>query len=99
MKKLLGIVLFAAVSLSGLQAAKNSTVTYTIKGNANEAYLEMMGKPVKELGYRIPDPRKGVNDVYNQQYGGTTLDVLNFMTIVNDKKINTGCVKLYDDRQ
>jgi hypothetical protein len=87
MKKLLGIVLFAAVSLSGLQAAKNSTVTYTIKGNANEAYLEMMGKPVKELGYRIPDPRKGVNEVYKQQYGGTTLDVLNFMTIVNDTNI------------
>lgn len=87
MKKILGIILFAAVSLSGLHAAKNSTVTYTIKGNANEAYGTMMDKPVKAIGYRIPDPRMGVNEVYNQQYGSTTLDVLNFMTIVNDKGI------------
>ena len=87
MKKILGIVLFAAVSLSGLHAAKNSTVTYTVKGNVNEAYLKMMDKPIKALGYRLPDPRAGVNDVYQQQYGSTTLDVLNFMTIVNDKKM------------
>jgi len=87
MKKILGIILFAAVSLSGVYAAKNSTVVYTVKGNANEAYATMMNKPIKELGYRLPDPRKGVNDVYQQQYGSTTLDVLNFMTIVNDKQV------------
>ncbi len=87
MKKILGIVLFLAVSLSGLHAAKNSTVTYTVKGNVNEAYLKMMDKPIKALGYRLPDPRAGVNGVYEQQYGSTTLDVLNFMTIVNDKKM------------
>jgi len=87
MKKILGIVLFAAVSLSGLHAAKNSTVTYTVKGNADVAYGVMMDKPIKALGYRLPDPRKGVNGVYKQQYGSTTLDILNFMTIVNDKKM------------
>ena len=87
MKKILGIVLFLAVSLSGSHAAKNSTVTYTVKGNVNEAYLKMMDKPIKALGYRLPDPRAGVNGVYEQQYGSTTLDVLNFMTIVNDKKM------------
>ena len=87
MKKILGIVLFAAVSLSGLHASKNSTVTYTVKGNASEAYNTMMDKPIKALGYRLPDPRKGVNEVYQQQYGSTTLDLLNFMTIVNDKKM------------
>ena len=87
MKKILGIVLFAALSLSGLHAAKNSTVTYTVKGNANEAYGVMMDKPIKALGYRLPDPRMGVNGVYKQQYGSSTLDILNFMTIVNDKTI------------
>jgi len=87
MKKILGIVLFAAVSLSGLHAAKNSTVTYTVKGNVNEAYKTMMDKPIKALGYRLPDPRAGVNGVYEQQYGSTTLDALNFMTIINDKKV------------
>jgi uncharacterized protein (DUF302 family) len=88
MKKILGIVLFVAVSLSGLHASKNSTVTYTVKGNANEAYGTMMNKPIKALGYRLPDPRMGVNGVYKQQYGASTLDILNFMTIVNDKAIS-----------
>jgi hypothetical protein len=87
MKKILGIVLFTAVTLSGVHASKNSTVTYTVKGNASEAYNTMMDKPIKALGYRLPDPRAGVNGVYKQQYGSTTLDLLNFMTIVNDKKM------------
>ncbi len=87
MKKIIGMILFLVVSLSGLHAAKNSTVTYTVKGNASEAYNIMMDKPIKALGYRLPDPRAGVNGVYEQQYGSTTLDILNFMTIVNDKKI------------
>ncbi len=89
LKKILGIVLFFAVSVSGLFAvdAKNSTVVYTIKGNAEAAYNIMMDKPIKALGYRLPDPRKGVNEVYKKQYGSTTLEVLSFMTIVNDKKV------------
>lgn len=87
MKKILGKILLTAVLLSGLHAAKNSTVTYTVKGNIDEAYGVMMDKPIKALGYRLPDPRKGVNSVYKQQYGSTTLDILNFMTIVNDKAI------------
>ncbi len=87
MKKMIGILLFAAVSISGLYAAKNSTIVYTVKGNVSETYNTMMDKPIKALGYRLPDPRKGVNDVYKKQYGSTTLDILNFMTIVNDKKM------------
>ncbi len=87
MKKILGVLVFAAVSLSGLHATNNSTITYTVKGDASEAYNTMMDKPIKALGYRLPDPRKGVNGVYEQQYGSTTLDILNFMTIVNDKKV------------
>ncbi len=96
MKKILGSILFIAVSVSGLFAVesassastvKQSTVVYTIKGNVQDTYYAMMDKPIKALGYRLPDPRKHVNLVYKEQYGSTTLDVLSFMTIVNDKKV------------
>ena len=96
LKKILGSILFIAVSVSGLFAVesassastvKQSTVVYTIKGNVQDAYYTMMDKPVKALGYRLPDPRKHVNLVYKEEYGSTTLDVLSFMTIVNDKKV------------
>lgn len=76
-----------AVENKSATTTKNSTINYTMKGDVSEAYGIMMDKPIKALGYRLPDPRKGVNDVYKKQYGSTTLDVLNFMTIVNDKKI------------
>ena len=88
MKKILVTVLFLTVAVNGLFAeAKHSTIVYTMKGNVEAAYNTMMDKPIKALGYRLPDPRKGVNDVYKKQYGSTTLDVLSFMTIVNDKSI------------
>ena len=96
LKKILGSILFIAVSISGLFAVesvssestlKQSTIVYTIKGNVQDTYYTMMDKPVKALGYRLPDPRKHVNLVYKEQYGSTTLDVLSFMTIVNDKKV------------
>ena len=75
------------VENTGASMTKNSTVNYTMKGNVEETYNTMMGQPIKDLGYRIPDPRKRVNDVYKKQYGSTTLDVLSFMTIVNDKGV------------
>jgi len=92
MNKILGAVLFLAVLINGCTSkesteSKKSTIVYTIKGNAEEAYNTMMDKPIKALGYRLPDPRKGVNQVYKKQYGSTTLDILSFMTIVNDKKV------------
>ena len=95
-KKILGSVIFMAVlanvllaseSTSSESAVKKSTIIYTIKGNAEETYYSMMDKPIKALGYRLPDPRKHVNQVYKEQYGATTLDVLSFMTIVNDKQV------------
>ena len=96
MRRIFGSVLLFAVSLSGLFAVdsagsastvKQSTVVYTIKGNVQDTYYMMMDKPVKALGYRLPDPRKHVNLVYKEEYGSTTLEVLSFMTIVNDKKV------------
>lgn len=95
-KKILGSILLAVIAVIGLWATgstksdstvKKSTIVYTIKGNVEEQYYAMMDQPIKALGYRLPDPRKHVNQVYKEQYGSTTLDVLSFMTIVNDKKV------------
>ncbi|WP_373029834.1 hypothetical protein [Sulfurovum sp.] len=97
-KRMMGSILFIAVSVNVIFAVesdgsestvKQSTVVYTIKGNVQDAYYTMMDKPVKALGYRLPDPRKHVNLVYKEEYGSTTLDVLSFMTIVNDKKVKS----------
>ena len=95
MNKLIITALAFSVCVNGLFAVenaaptttKNSTINYTMKGNVEAAYNTMMDKPIKALGYRLPDPRKRVNDYYGKKYGGTTLDVLSFMTIVNDKAI------------
>jgi len=90
MNTLINTALILSLCISGLFASStttNSTVVYTIKGNASSTYEAMMDKPIKALGYRIPDPRKGVNEVYKKQYASTTLDILNFMTIVNEKKM------------
>jgi hypothetical protein len=96
MYKIITTVLFLVIPLTGLFAktvptvpitTKNATIVYTIKGNVETAFNTMMDKPIKALGYRLPDPRTRVNDVYKKQYGSTALDMLSFMTIVNDKKI------------
>jgi uncharacterized protein (DUF302 family) len=89
-KIIVNTTLAVTLCISGLFAVetnKKSTTIYTMKGNVEAAYNVMMDKPIKALGYRLPDPRKGVNAVYKKQYGSTTLEVLNFMTIVNDKKM------------
>jgi uncharacterized protein (DUF302 family) len=88
MNKILNTALALSICVTGLWATtQNSTTTYTMKGNVESAYNTMMDKPIKALGYRLPDPRKGVNAVYKKEYGSTTLELLSFMTIVNDKSI------------
>jgi len=67
--------------------AKKSVIVYTIKGDVEEKFNKMIKEQLKPIGFLAPDPRKGVNDVYNKQYGSTTLDSLAFMTIVEKKAI------------
>ena len=98
MKKILILTLSVLTSVNMLWAqsapaaqdnvetkAKKSVIVYTIKGDVEEKFNKMMDEQLK--GYLAPDPRKGVNDVYNKQYGSTTLDSLAFMTIVEKKAI------------
>ncbi len=62
-------------------------VFYTIPGNAEEAYNELVEKKLKSIGFNLTDPHKRVNDKYETKYGSTVLDVLSFMPVVNDKVI------------
>lgn len=100
MKKVSIIGLLTVTLLSGLWAetaskkeaattpeVKKSVIVYTIKGDVEEKFNKMMDEQLKGIGYLAPDPRKGVNDVYEKQYGSTTLDSLAFMTIVEKKAI------------
>ncbi len=99
MNKILNLGLFIVVLSSGLMGVeattqssveptvKKSVIIYTVKGNVEVAYNKMMDEQIKPLGFLSPDPRKGVQKVYEKKYGSTTLDVLSFMTIVDKKAI------------
>ncbi len=71
------------------ETSQNNTlaVFYTIPGNAEEAYNELVEKKLKSIGFNLTDPHKRVNDKYETKYGSTVLDMLSFMPVVNDKVI------------
>ncbi len=88
MKRILGISFLLSLFVTGLMAIeKKSVIVYTVKGNAETTYNTMMDEQLKSLGFLSPDPRKGVQKVYEKKYSSTTLDVLSFMTIVDKKSI------------
>jgi len=60
-------------------------VLYTIKGDVQKKYNAMMEEKLKTIGFNLTDPHKRVNDQYKKKYGSTVLDVLSFMSVVNDK--------------
>ena len=59
-------------------------VIYTVDGNVEAKYNAMMEAKIKTIGYKLTDPHKRVNDQYKAKYGSTVLDVLSFMSVVND---------------
>ncbi len=99
MKKTFGMMLLVMGVLTGLYSvektiaddiqttSKKSIIVYTIPGNAEKTYNNMMDEQLKPLGFLSPDPRKNVHKVYQKMYGSTTLDLLSFMTIVDKKSV------------
>ena len=85
MKKIL--ILGLLMTSMTFATVKNSTIVYTIEGNAEDAYNKMMGKPLKDLGYRVPDPKKNVNGHYSKKFGTTHLDLLTFSPVINNDEI------------
>jgi uncharacterized protein (DUF302 family) len=68
------------------QLEKNSlALFYTLEGNVEDTYNEIVGVEIKKLGFNINNPHKRVNDQYDKKYGSTELDILSFMHAVNDE--------------
>lgn len=66
---------------------KNLAVMYEIKGDIQKPFNAMVLEKYPDIGFHITDPHQRVNDQYEAKYGSTTLDVLSFMSIVNDEKV------------
>jgi len=69
-------------------AQENSlAVFYTLEGDIQEPFNNIVENELKSINFNVTDPHKRVNDQYKKKYGSTVLDVLSFMSIVNDKEV------------
>ncbi len=66
---------------------KNLATIYTIKGNIEDKYNAFVEKTINQIGFKLTDPHKRVNDNYKKKYGSTNLDVLSFMSIANESVV------------
>jgi len=80
-------VVFFVPSMLMAMGAKNLAVFYTLDGNAEKQYNEIVETKLKSLGFNLTDPHHRVNDQYKTKYGSTTLDVLSFLPVVNDDNV------------
>lgn len=69
------------------QTENNLALFYTINGDVQEKYNQLVENKLKTIGFNLTDPHKRVNDQYETKWGSTVLDVLSFMPIVNDDVI------------
>ena len=80
--------LLLAISPQTTTPDKDSlAVFYTLEGDIQEKFNALVETKLKTIGFTITDPHKRVNDHYKKEYGSTVLDVLSFMSIVNDDNI------------
>jgi len=89
---LLPTLMLATSSESPTDLAKNShgkklAIYYTLTGNIEKQYNDLIEKKLKSIGFNLTDPHKRVNDQYEAKYGSTVLDVLSFMPVVKDSTI------------
>ncbi|MCH9812351.1 MAG: hypothetical protein K0U47_00200 [Epsilonproteobacteria bacterium] len=62
-------------------------IVYEIKGDVEAKYNNLIEEKIKDIGYRVTDPHKRVNDAYKKKYGTSNLDILSFMTITNENVV------------
>jgi len=80
--------LLLATATTTAEPEKNSlAVFYKIKGDIQKPFNDIAEKELKTVGFNITDPHKRVNDQYKKEYGSTVLDVLSFMSVVNDEVV------------
>ena len=85
----LGILIPALLFATAKQDTHEDALAifYTIDGDAQEKYNNLVEKKLKSIGYQLTDPHKRVNDQYETKWGSTVLDVLSFMPVVRSSTI------------
>ena len=62
-------------------------IFYTIDGNVEKEYNELVEKKLSAIGYKLTNSHKRINDKFEVKYGSTVLDVLSFMPVTNNAVI------------
>ncbi len=75
------------INITATPQKETLAVFYTIEGDIEKKFNAIVETKLKTIGFNITDPHKRVNDHYKEKYGSTTLDVLSFMSVVNDNNI------------
>jgi len=85
---LLAALLFVTTTHAAETTNENAlAIFYTLDGHPEAQYNALIENKIKSIGFKLSDPHKRVNDLYETKYGSTLLDVLSFMPIVNDDAI------------
>lgn len=50
-------------------------------------YNQFVEKTINQIGFKLTDPHKRVNDHYKEKYGSTDLDILSFMSVANESVV------------
>ena len=80
--------LLLAITPTTSTPQKNSlALFYKIKGDIQKPFNEIVENELKSVGFNITDPHKRVNDQYKRKYGSTVLDIMSFISIINDDVI------------
>ena len=100
MKLLTSVVLSSLLSMSLFASPQKGDVAYTPSNNKtlavkyvfedkfdDKAFFEFTKEPLEKLGFFVNDPHHNVNTVYEQNFGSTVLETLNFDSLVQDEKI------------
>jgi len=77
-----------AVPVSSGAPKGTLAVMYTLEGKeAGVQYTKIVEEDLKSVGFHISDAHLRVNDQYKKKYGSSVLDILSFLSVVNDKAI------------
>jgi uncharacterized protein (DUF302 family) len=64
-----------ALSLAASVAFGAEGVRFNVvDGDAEQKYLDLVNKKIKEIGFRVSDPHPRINDAYAHKYGSKTLE-------------------------
>ena len=82
------LLLLPALLFSTTADTDNRLATfYTIDGNVEKQYNELVERKLSAIGYKLTDSNKRVNDQFEAKYGSTIFDVLSFMPVTNNASL------------